>query len=155
MSMFEGLLALSTCCILHLFLRILMSHSRLHFVVKGQSSGTWQPIHVVAQDDNSWKMHLDNVKVEPHSNLWVYGNCPLAELEWDPGDFKWKHNNRLHHFFNYNTKLGQAIQLQLEGPLHNGWKTLASLTRCFVHSRRVSNVSTCLRRSIYFGFLIF
>ena len=63
---------------------------------------------------NNWKTHLDATKVDPHWKLWVYSNRTLAELEWDPWDFKWKHDGRLCHFFDYNTKLGQAIQLQLE-----------------------------------------
>ena len=69
-----------------------------------------------------------------------YDNCPLAELEWDPGDFRWKHNNRLCHFFDYNIKFGQPIQLQWKVPCAMVGEHWASITRCFAHSRRVSSV---------------
>ena len=49
---------------------------------------------------------------------------PLVDLDWDPGDFRWKHDDRLHHFFDYTTKLGRTLQLQRGGPLRNGWRTL-------------------------------
>ena len=40
------------------------------------------------------------------------------------GDFKWKHDGKLYHFFEYNTKLGWTLQLKLDCPLRNGWQTL-------------------------------
>ena len=58
--------------------------------------------------------------MEPHWKLWVYGCRPLTELECDLGDFKWKHNGKLRHFFEYNTKLGRTLQLPLDNPLRNG-----------------------------------
>ena len=67
--------------------------------------------------------------MEPHWKFRVYGSRPLAEIEWDPGDFRWKHDSRLWNFFEYNTKLGQTLQLQLDGPLHNGWQTLGILDK--------------------------
>ena len=53
---------------------------------------------------------LTLLRWNPDWKLWAYSNCPLVELEWGPRDFEWKHDGRLHHFFNYNTKLSQAIQ---------------------------------------------
>ena len=35
-----------------------------------------------------------------------------------------KHDGRLRHFLEYITKLGQTLQLQLDGPLGNDWVTL-------------------------------
>ena len=46
------------------------------------------------------------------------------ELGCNLGDFLWKHNGKLRHFFEYNTKMGRTLQLQLDGPLRNGWRTL-------------------------------
>ena len=66
----------------------------------------------------------DVAKVEPHWRLWVYGCRPLVDLDWDPWDFRWKHDDKLHHFFDYNTKLGRNLQLQLGAPLRNGWRTV-------------------------------
>ena len=95
---------------------------------ESQHSGTWHPIHVVAQDKYNWKTHPKIAKVEPHWKSWVYGIRPLANLEWDLGDFRWKQDcSRLSQFSYYNTKLGRTIQMQWECPLHNGWQTLAIL----------------------------
>ena len=70
------------------------------------------------------RQNPDVAKVEPHWSLWVYGRRPLVNLDWDPGDFRWKHDGKLCHFFEYNDKLGWTLQLQLDGPLRNGWRTL-------------------------------
>ena len=102
------------------------------FLGESQSRGTWHPIRVVAQVDNIWKTDSDVAKVEPHWKLWVYGSRPLVELEWDPGDFRWKHDGRLCHFFEYNTKLGHTLQLRLAGPLRNGWQTLGILDEVLI-----------------------
>ena len=94
------------------------------FFGERQSRGTWLPVRMVAEVDNIWKTDPDVTKVEPHWKLWVYGSRPLVELEWDPGDFRWKHGDKLCHFFEYSTKLGRTLQLQLDGPIRNGWRTL-------------------------------
>ena len=94
------------------------------FFGERQSRGTWLPVRMVAEVDNIWKTDPDVTKVEPHWKLWVYGSRPLVELEWDPGDFRWKHGDKLCHFFEYSTKLGRTLQWQLDGPIRNGWRTL-------------------------------
>ena len=61
------------------------------------------------------------------SRSYGFTIIPLAKLECNLGDFRCKHNSRLCHVFDYETKMGQAIQLHLDGPLHNGWRTLGIL----------------------------
>ena len=46
-----------------------------------------------------------------------------------PEDFRWKHDGKLRNFFKYNSKLGRTLQLQLDGPLRNGWQILGILDK--------------------------
>ena len=58
-----------------------------------QSRGSWHPIRVVAQVSNIWKTNPNAAKVEPHWRLRVYDCRPLVDLDWDLGDFRWKHDD--------------------------------------------------------------
>ena len=50
-------------------------------------------------------------KVNPLWAIWVCGNKPLLELEWDPSEWWWRDaNGKMISFFDYSVKLGREFQ---------------------------------------------
>jgi hypothetical protein len=45
--------------------------------------------------------------------VWLFGNCPIQQLPWDPADWRWRRQGMVKEceFFSYTTKLGYKIGL--------------------------------------------
>ena len=106
---------------------------------------------MVAQVGNNLKTHFDVVKMEPHRKLCVYNKLPLVELEWDQWDFRLKHNDRLRQSWIITLNWVGLYKCNGNNPFAIVGGHWASLPRCSIPSRWVFGVSTCLRRSNYFG----
>lgn len=72
-------------------------------------------IRVVTTMNQSKKVRTYNPTEIPTEDetAWMYGNCILRNLPWDPAEWKWKRQGMIQQcdFFSYTTKLGYKIGL--------------------------------------------
>ena len=69
-------------------------------------------IRVVALIKGKW--HLDPSPENQAEKIWIFGNRPVARLQWDPGEFPWKRPRTQSEsgeieFFRYSVKLGRTL----------------------------------------------
>ena len=75
----------------------------------------YKRVRIIGYFDAKWYIDPEPDKVDLFWKIWVYYNKPLQELQWDPGEFFWKHpfqplsQATLIPFFQYTIKLGHYV----------------------------------------------
>ena len=52
----------------------------------------FQRVRIVGVRDRSWHIDPDpdSISVDLEWRLWAWESCPLARLQWDPGEWHWR-----------------------------------------------------------------
>ena len=96
---------------------------RGHISNSGWTNGkpSWasgQRLRVIGQSGKRWYDDPNPKTLLTLDKAWVYGNCPLVRLQWDPGDYVWQMNSlssshaQHRSFFDYSVKYGRNLLVE-------------------------------------------
>ena len=73
----------------------------------------FEKIRLVGRQGKIWFIDPDPEVISQDWHLWTFGNCPLKDLQWDPGSLFWQcpysQQQKKLEFFQYSAKLGRQI----------------------------------------------